>query len=205
MKEFFETEMKKLHLVGIRQADFLTADEIEEILNALCNVSEKSYKYIPKEVQQAEIKRQIIQDPDFNGLNARWLHKILYRISEKYWKDKMKTEQTEEAQGEPISQERAEYWIGEWNKVISKAHENLTKGQGTGSQLKESLNQLASPAGRPFKVGQVCPQCNGDGTKEGQDNIIEMCETCKGEGEINQKEVWAQDEGEAKIKYNKDA
>lgn len=205
MNEFFRQQLNKLHLAGIRQMEFIaTKEEVDELIDMLCTISEKNFGYIPKNIQQAEIQKQIIQDPDLKtdgGITTRWLYKILSKIADKYWKEKMNSG-IDEVLAEPISPERQAYWLEEWKKMISQVHENFTKGQGTGSQLKESLNQLAKaePIERLFTVGQVCPDCNGDATVI-IDDVIEQCLTCNASGEVNRKEIWAKDEEEAKKLY----
>lgn len=117
MRDFFKHQLKGLIVAGIRQMEYLDESQITELLNQLCIISEKKFNYIPIEVQKVEIRKQIIEDPEFNGLNTRWLFKTLTRISDKYWRTRSTI--TEE-QLTPAPPEVAEKYIEEFKKQLVK-------------------------------------------------------------------------------------
>lgn len=207
MRAFFQSQLDLLPAAGIRQVEFLTADQIKLLLDSLCVISEKKFGYIPATIQQTEIKKQIIEDPDFNGINTRWLFKILTKIAEPYWRSRM-TEEELTPQPEPVSPERADYWISEWRKALNQMNENFSQaGKGGGSRLKESLGiEKAQSVGviKNYEIGQNCPECQGKGfvfLKDGLPGTVEDCNTCLGKKQINVFSIPATSEAEARKQY----
>lgn len=141
MRDFFKVELYALPSAGIRQMEFLTSDQVTQLLDDLCVISEKNFKYIPKSIQQSEIKKQIIQDLEFNGITTRWLFKILTRIAEPYWRSRLTEEDLTPVT--PATNEQAEYWIGEWKKALEKVEDNFNNKSGSGSRLRESMDAWA--------------------------------------------------------------
>lgn len=97
MREFFKDTLETLHIItGCRQMEFLSEDEVKILVDKLCVVSEKNYGYIPLEAQKHEITRQILEEPDFSGLNPKVLHKWLSRIADRYWQERNRKLQDKE-------------------------------------------------------------------------------------------------------------
>lgn len=92
----------------------------------------------------------------------------------------------------------------EWREVeIEKKKQAFINDIRYDEFKKERLKtaEPTIPVEKLFTVGQMCGLCNGDGTIEDPDGLIEMCEYCKGEGEVNRKIIKAKDEDEAKKLY----
>lgn len=143
MREFFKSQLKKLHLIGIRQVDYLSKDDIEILLDELVRITNK-FSYIPEARQQVEIEKQLIEDLDAkDGLTLRNVWKWMYKISPLFWNSTRMSEQELTPQ-EPISDERREYWLDEWRKALDQMNDNFTQaGKGSGSRLREAMDQIA--------------------------------------------------------------
>lgn len=205
MREFLKAQLKALIIAGIRQMEFLDEKQVTDLLNELCVISQNKFNYIPVEIQQAEIKRQIIEDPEFNGINTRWLFKILSRISDKYWKEKQKEQgpALTEYDLTPASPEIAEKYLKQFDEMVAKATGPIFNNGS--KELRESngysksiLNQVLR---QKFFVGEVCPSCQGS-TYENNDVSQGNCLECEGTGEIERVEVMAVSIEEARKAYN---
>lgn len=84
MREFFKTELQRLHLTcGLQQCAKLTNEEFTELLDLLCAKCDQFY-LIPDKVKQAYIQDCMQTDSEFIGFNAKILHKWLNILNRGY-------------------------------------------------------------------------------------------------------------------------
>lgn len=127
MREYFLDLLNNLDtLAGLRQLEKIYAaagddrgaaiNEINKLLNALCNVS-KLFPYIPEAEQQKIISQAVISE-DFPNLNANLVYKWLNRHRDKYFQESHHVKQEPEAP--PVTGEAKQKWIDQWLKEVDK-------------------------------------------------------------------------------------
>lgn len=205
MKDFLRSQLKKLHLIGIRQVDYLSKEDIEILLDELVKITKK-FSYIPEPRQMAEIEKQLVEDLDAkDGLTLRNLWKWMYKISPLYWNATRITEEEMTPKGPILEGEARQAWLDKWRKELDNVNTNfLQGGKGGGSRLKESLGiEKAQSVGviKNYEVGEGCAKCGGSGKHDGILEGSEKCEFCLGVGEINLISIPATSEAEARKQY----
>ena len=207
MKDFLRQQLSKLHLIGIRQVDYLSKDDVEILLNELEKITKK-FSYIPEARQQAEIEKQLIEDLDAkDGLTLRNVWKWMYKISPLYWNATRISEEDLTPKGPILEGEQRQAWLDKWREALDKVNTSfLESGKGGGSRLKESLGiEKSESVGvvKNWEVGETCPTCGGQGelSRPPFDDSGE-CPTCKGTGQINPVTIPATSEAEARKQYN---
>lgn len=144
MKDYFRQQLSELHIIGIRQTDYLSKEDVEKLLNELDFICSKQFNYIPAEIQKAEIRKQLIQDQETgkDGLTIRNIYKWLWKIADKHWRNRI-TEEELTPEPEPVTGERREYWLNEFKKSIDAATASYTASIGSGSRLKQQFEEIA--------------------------------------------------------------
>lgn len=136
MFEFFYSEFETLRAkTGIRQFEQLneqpdSAKAIHDIIDLMCKECEKEpFHIVRPEVKQRVISRAIVEDPDFIGLNARFVNRTMY----KWWasnKDRIL-----EAVNKPEEAPRVELTDEQKRKIDRLANEYVAQLlQGDGMQ-----------------------------------------------------------------------
>lgn len=144
MKDFLRKQLSKLHLIGIRQVDYLSKDDIETLLDELVRITKK-FSYIPEPRQMAEIEKQLVEDLDAkDGLTLRNLWKWIYKISPLYWNATRLSEEDLTPKGPILEGEQRDYWLDKWRESLNQMENNFTQaGKGSGSRLREEFDKIA--------------------------------------------------------------
>lgn len=127
MRDYFKHLLQHLDkLTGLQQYAKLlqTAnpkEEIKTLLDILCRVTDY-YPFIPDEAKKAIIQEAVISDPEFIGLNAKFISKHLNLKKEFYIKEKDDVVISPDA----LTGEARDQRIKEFLEAISKAEVNLT-------------------------------------------------------------------------------
>jgi len=206
MKDFLRQQLSKLHLIGIRQVDYLSKEDVEILLTELEKITKK-FSYIPEPRQQAEIEKQLIEDLDAkDGLTLRNVWKWMYKISPLYWNATRISEEDLTPKGPILEGEQRDYYLNKWRESLTQMQDNFSQaGKGSGSRLRESMGQdkaLSVGVVKNWEVGEGCPKCGGSGKRDGILEGPEKCEFCFGIGEINIVTIPATSEAEARKQYN---
>lgn len=207
MKSFFRSQLSKLHLIGIRQVDYLSKEDIEILLDELVKITKK-FSYIPEPRQMAEIEKQLVEDLDAkDGLTLRNLWKWMYKISPLYGNATRISEEdlTPKVDAPILEGEERDYWLDKWRESLNQMQSNLTQaGKGGGSRLKESLGiEKAQSVGviKNYEIGEICDQCGGTGHAGPSPEEQFDCTHCDGTGLLNIVAIPASSEEEAKKTY----
>jgi hypothetical protein len=126
MRDFFKHLLQNLDkLTGLQQYHKLCQtpdprEEIKTLLDILCRVTDQ-YKYIPDVAKQAIIQEAVIQDPEFIGLNAKFISKHLNLKKEFYMKENEDVAISPDA----LTGEAREQKLKEWAEALSKVETNL--------------------------------------------------------------------------------
>ena len=211
MKDFFRQQLSKLHLIGIRQVDYLSKEDVEILLSELEKITKK-FSYIPEPRQQAEIEKQLIEDLDAkDGLTLRNVWKWMYKISPLYWNATRISEEDLTPKGPILEGEQRDYYLNKWRESLTQMQDNFSQaGKGSGSRLRESMGQdkaLSVGVVKNYYIGEECSVCHGMGTRKSfapelQADIPGACPDCQGFGEINIVQIPATSEAEARKQYN---
>lgn len=123
MRDYFKNIILNLYIYcGNRQAEKMTDDESKMLLDALCRVS-AIYNYIPEEEQKRIIDKCLLEDKEYQNINARLISKWLEVNSKKFF--------TEEAHKETVvfefvtGEERAK-WLEKWKQALDKIDSSFT-------------------------------------------------------------------------------
>lgn len=137
MRAFFKQILTNLYIYcGNRQIEKMTDEEITTLLNALENVS-KLYNYIPEDHQRQIIQKCLIEDKEYQNINARLIGKWFELNGKKFFSE---TAHKPKEAPEPVSEEKREMYLSEWKDAVSKiGNPEITKPKGGGSRMKESL------------------------------------------------------------------
>jgi len=208
MKDFLRQQLSKLHLIGIRQVDYLSKEDVEILLSELEKITKK-FSYIPEPRQQAEIEKQLIEDLDAkDGLTLRNVWKWMYKISPLYWNATRISEEDLTPKGPILEGEQRDYYLNKWRESLTQMQDNFSQaGKGSGSRLRESMGQdkaLSVGVVKNWEVGEICKVCNGEGgfMSGGDPPDSEACSGCNGAGQINIVTIPATSEAEARKQYN---
>lgn len=122
MREFFKKELDSLYLkTGLRQhANISAMPKAEEQFTVLFDLLEAEcnrFPFMPDADKQAWLLERIMTDGDFQGFNPKIVNKWLREVYVRYIPNQS---DYVEINREPASQERADYWIGEWKKALAK-------------------------------------------------------------------------------------
>lgn len=118
MRDFFRTELKRIHLTaGLQQYNKLQDAEITELLDILCAECAK-FPLIPDKDKEAYIREWMKADPEFIGFNQRWLWKWLNVVNRNYIVSQ--ADFSEDKKHAPASPEIADKWLEEWRRDLSK-------------------------------------------------------------------------------------
>ena len=208
MKDFLRQQLSKLHLIGIRQVDYLSKEDVEILLTELEKITKK-FSYIPEPRQQAEIEKQLIEDLDAkDGLTLRNVWKWMYKISPLYWNATRISEEDLTPKGPILEGEQRDYYLNKWRESLTQMQDNFSQaGKGSGSRLRESMGQdkaLSVGVVKNWEVGETCPNCEGKGFIyiPGEHGATEDCDACHGQKQINIVTIPATSEAEARKQYN---
>lgn len=126
MKQFFVELLKDLDkLTGIKQYDRLCQlpnfrDEINKLIEILCRVCDQ-YSFIPDEAKKQIISEAVIADPEFIGLNAKFIAKSLNVKREFYLGKPDDVVISPDA----LTGEAREQKLKEWAEALSKLESNV--------------------------------------------------------------------------------
>lgn len=137
MRAFFKQILSNLYIYcGNRQIEKMTDEEITTLLNALENVS-KLYSYIPEDHQRQIIQKCLIEDKEYQNINARLVSKWFELNGKKFFSE-IAHKQVEPP--EPVSEEKREMYLKEWQEALGQiGHPEITKPKGSGTKLRESI------------------------------------------------------------------
>lgn len=127
MREYFFHLLQHLDkLAGLKQYEKLLQtsnpkEEIKLLLDILCRVTDH-YPFIPDEAKKAIIQEAVISDPEFIGLNAKFISKHLNLKKEFYLKENQEVAISPDA----LTGEERDKRIKEFLEAIHKAEVNLT-------------------------------------------------------------------------------
>ena len=144
MRDFFKNKLTNLYFYcGNRQIDKMADDEITMLLDALCNVS-KLYNYIPEPEQKRIIEKCLLEDKEYQNLNARLISKWLELNGKKFFTEEAHKE-TKEYQ--PATQEQKDFWLQEWRKELDKVTSNFeVRPVSKGEMMRERLYGNTEPS-----------------------------------------------------------
>jgi len=205
MKDFLRQQLSKLHLIGIRQVDYLSKEDVEILLNELEKITKK-FSYIPEPRQQAEIEKQLIEDMDAkDGLTLRNVWRWMYKISPLYWNATRMTEEDLTPKGPILEGDERQKWLDKWREALDKVNTSfLESGKGGGTRLRESMGiEKSESVGvvKNWEVGETCDQCGGTGHAGPSPEEQFECTHCNGAGQINIVTIPATSEEEARKQY----
>lgn len=143
MRNFFKDKLNNLYIYcGNRQLDKMSDPEITALLDALERVS-KVYGYIPEEHQKQIIEKCLIEDKEYQNLNARLISKWLEVNGKVFFIQKHHEEKTQPENYKPLEGEERDRAINEYLGVLAKTTSELSYNQnkGSGSRLRENLDQ----------------------------------------------------------------
>ena len=214
MREFFKDCLRDLkNLTGLDQLHWMEQrcetqedfDKEKEVLyGGMLHVSEK-FGYIQDIDQQKYIKRMMIEDQEYQELNARTIWKWLDLHKDKHITHSQFTEQ--ELSQEIVSPEKADEYLRIILENISKIG-NRAPVNGM-KQLRESKGYKEGVIARDPRpkwiVGENCKTCDGKGyylVKEGDLEMKEPCNNCDLTGKEQPRyEVYAASQEEADKAY----
>lgn len=146
MQEFYGEVLTNLYVYcGNRQAEKMTDEEIDLLIKVLCKVS-KVYSYIPEEEQQRIIEKCLIEDKDYQNINARIVSKWLEQNGKKYFHEEAHKETKE---FEPATPEQREKHLKEWEKALLNIQDEFSvKHVSKAELMREQLyGKDAKPTG----------------------------------------------------------
>jgi hypothetical protein len=122
MRKFFQTILENLYIYcGNRQIEKMDDTEITALLDALCRVSEV-YSYIPEEDQKSIIQKCLVEDKEYQNINARLVSKWLEINGKKFFQE---IAHKETVYHEPATAEQRAHWLSEWQKELDKINTNF--------------------------------------------------------------------------------
>lgn len=123
MKDFFTQCMKDLFaLTGIEQVKWMQNDmvngkrEFDLCVEGMIQVS-KQFDYISEEDQQTVIRRMMVEDKNYKGLNSRTVWGWLDLHKDTYYRGQTHFEETTH---NPAPPEVADKYMEEWKESLSK-------------------------------------------------------------------------------------
>jgi len=128
MRDFFKDLLQNLDkLTGMKQYEKLcqTAnpkEEIKTLLDILCRVTSQ-YDFIPDSAKKQIIQDAIISDPEFIGLNAKFVAKSLNMRSDFFRKQNEDITISEDA----LTGEERGRRIAEWLQAVNKVESAMTQ------------------------------------------------------------------------------
>jgi len=156
MRTFYKQILDRTYeIFGSRQTDNMEPDQITFLLNALENVS-SMYAYISEEDQKKIINKRMITDKDYKNINARLIAGWFEQDGKIFFKE-VSHEPSKEF--EPATEERKEFWLSEWKKVLDKIETNFAAPtKGNGAKLREQLesNGIVKPPQESIALEDAC-------------------------------------------------
>lgn len=139
MEDFYSEVLGNLYIYcGNRQAEKMTDTEIALLISVLCKVS-KAYSYIPEEEQKRIIEKCLIEDKEYQNINARVISKWLELNGKKFFQEE--AHKQVEPKHEPLTGEAREKAIANFLDAVSKVQTTFqtTDIKSAGERLKQSL------------------------------------------------------------------
>lgn len=214
MKEFFFECLRDLKdIYGVNHMHWLMQEckdqqefdkKKNQIVESLLIVSQK-FDYIPEEKQQIYIRKMMVEDQNYDSLNSRviwkWLdmHKNNHITHSQFNEDDL-------SQHPPATDEQVKHWTKLFYENLEKIG-NPEFQNGMKEIRKRSGFEVSLSANQPrpeWVVGEVCPECKGDGIQSAElDDSIEPqpCAICEGTGKIDRMVVNAISQEEADKAY----
>lgn len=122
MRAFFQTILENLYIYcGNRQIEKMDDTEVTALLDALCRVS-ALYNYIPEDDQKTIIEKCLVEDKDYQNINARLVSKWLEINGKKFFQE---IAHKETVHHEPATPEQRSHWLAEWQKELDKINTNF--------------------------------------------------------------------------------
>lgn len=127
MRDYFKNLLQHLDkLTGLQQYAKLCQtpnpkEEIKTLLDILCRVTDQ-YSYIPDESKKQIINEAVISDPEFIGLNAKFIAKSLNVKKEFYLGNPDDVVISPDA----LTGEAREQWLKKWAESLAKIESNVT-------------------------------------------------------------------------------
>lgn len=143
MRKFFKDIIFDLYnYCGNRQADKMSNDEIEKLIDVLERVS-KLYDYIPEEKQKEIIEAQLLRDKDYQNINARLISKWLEENGKHFFTQQHHKEKLGETNKPPLEGEERDKAIQTYLDALAKVQLNFSGGEekkGNGARMREQLD-----------------------------------------------------------------
>lgn len=131
MKDFFTECLKDLYsITGIEQVRWMQNDlkdgkrNFDLCVDSMVKTCEL-FDYIPEDEQKKIIRRMMIEDKDYTGLNSRTVYKWLALFKDSYFRGQTHHVEIEH---NPAPPEVADKYLKEWSESLSKigTGENVT-------------------------------------------------------------------------------
>lgn len=160
-------------LTGINQGTKMTDEQRNEVVTHLVRVCNQ-YKHLDNEKKVSVLEKGLMSDSDFYGLTPKKAHQYL----SSYWmslpsgvRNKLMGEKETEYNG--VSPEKAQGYIEQWKKSLSKVEEKTVSR----SSSERIYNEKREAVTIEQKVVD-CPKCKN----EDEDKVL--CTHCMGYGQI---------------------
>lgn len=160
MRQFFKDIIFDLYnYCGNRQAEKMSNEEIEKLIDTLCRVS-KIYDYIPEDKQKEIIEAQLLRDKEYQNINARLISKWLEENGKHFFSQQHHKERLTESDYTPLEGEARDTAIQNYLDALAKVNLNFTGGEekkGNGARMREQLESAGITAPKePSALDEYC-------------------------------------------------
>lgn len=194
MNEFFTQCMKDLYaLTGIEQVRWMQNDlkdgkrNFDLCVEGMAQVS-KQFAYIPEDEQKKIVRRMMVEDKDYTGLNSRVVYKWLALFKDVYWSDQTHYQEgrkltygeylnrclkdnipplAETEWDKPVSNDQFQKFLDELNgKIMNKPVREGGILDPHVELLKEQLTVTQTPEQKKLRAEYLQANYNPDGTRK---------------------------------------
>ena len=168
MIDYFKQILEETYeTFGTRQCENMDDEQYTRLLDKLVFVS-SLYPYIPEDEQKKIIDKRLVTDKEYRNINARLISTWLELDGKIFFKE-VAHEPT--VTHEPVTEERKQYWLDEWQKVLKQIETNFsanTERKGNGARMREQLDN----------AGIVVKEAPKENTAL-EDSVGKICDVCK--------------------------